>query len=257
MFDRAAPSYDDPAGGYHRYFGERLVDLTAVGDGDVVLDVACGRGAALVPAAKRVATSGSAVGVDLSPEMIRLARHALAAAGVAADLRVMDAERLELPAATFTVVLCAFGVFFLAEPGRALAEFHRVLAPGGVIGVSTWGEEDERWAWEDELFAEVEVARRAVVHPFDTPATLENLLAEAGFENMTVRSEDCEVHLEDEAEWWAWKWSYSLRGVLEQLPAHRLEDLRHEVRRRFDAMPGRGGLPLRLRALMALGRRPA
>jgi ubiquinone/menaquinone biosynthesis C-methylase UbiE len=256
VFDRAAPSYDQLAGRYHEHFGERLVELSGVGSGDAVLDVACGRGAALVPAATRVGTTGKAVGIDLSPEMVRLARHAVAGAGVDADVRVMDAEHLEFPASTFTAVLCAFGVFFLPDAARALAEFRRVLVPGGLVGLSTWGEEDPRWAWENDVFADIDVARRAVVQPFDTPALVEELLTGSGFEDVAVRSEDHEVRIADEAEWWAWKWSYSLRGVIEQLAEDRLERLRREVNARFEAMPGGGGHPLRLSALVATGRRP-
>ena len=254
VFDRAAPSYDQPAGRYHEYFGERLVELTGVGTGDAVLDVACGRGAALVPAATRVGTTGTVVGIDLSPEMVRLAREALADAGVAADVRVMDAEHLEFPASTFTVVLCAFGVFFLPDAARAVAEIRRVLVPGGVVGVSTWGEEDRRWAWENDVFAVIDVPRRAVVQPFDTAALVEELLTGSGFEDVVVRTEDYEVRLADEAEWWAWKWSYSLRGVIEQLPKEQLERLRREVHARFEAMPAAGDHPLRLSALVATGR---
>lgn len=256
VFDRAAPSYDEPGGGYHAHFGEQLVALAGVGPGDAVLDVACGRGAALIPAARRVGATGTVVGVDLSPEMVRLAQESLAASGLAGEVTVMDAEALLLPTATFTVVLCAFGVFFLPRPEQAMAEFRRVLAPGGVLALSTWAEEeDERWAWENEVFANVEVSRRAVVHPFDTAADLEEMLESTGFVDVVVQAEDYEIELADEDEWWAWKWSYSLRGVLEQLPPERLERLRRDVTTRFQVMPRQTALPLRLRALMAIGRR--
>jgi ubiquinone/menaquinone biosynthesis C-methylase UbiE len=256
VFDRAAPSYDRPAGRYHEYFGGRLVDLTGVGSGAAVLDVACGRGAALVPAARRVGATGRVVGVDLSPEMVRLARDAVADAGVAAEVRVMDAEHLEFPGSTFTVVLCAFGLFFLPDAERAVAEIRRVLVPGGVVGVSTWGQKDRRWAWENDVFADIDVPRRAIVQPFDTIELVEELLAGSGFEDVAVHTEDCEVHIADEAEWWAWKWSYSLRGVIEQLSEDRLERLRREVNTRFEAMPAAEGHPLRLSALVATGRLP-
>ncbi len=182
--------------------------------------------------------------------MVRLAREALVAAGVTADVRVMDAEHLEFPAATFSAVLCAFGVFFLPDPERAIAEIRRVLVPGGVVGVSTWAEEDRRWAWEDDVFADIDVARRAVVQPFDTPASVEELLVRIRDSRMLPSvGADYEVQIADEAEWWAWKWSYSLRGVIEQLAEDRLERLRREVNARFEAMPAAGGHPLRLSAL--------
>ena len=62
VFDRAAPTYDRVGDAYHDYFGERLVDRAGVAEGDAVLDVACGRGAALLPAAKRVGAGGRAAG---------------------------------------------------------------------------------------------------------------------------------------------------------------------------------------------------
>ena len=61
--------------------------------------------------------------------------------------------------------------------------------------------------------------------------------------------------LADADEWWAWKWSYSLRGVLEQLPAARLDQWRRDAYERIAAMPQHDGLPLRLHALIATGHR--
>jgi ubiquinone/menaquinone biosynthesis C-methylase UbiE len=255
VFDRAAPTYDKVAGAYHDHFGERLVELAGVRPGDAVLDVACGRGAVLVPAAARVGPDGRAVGVDLSPEMVRLARERADAAGVPAELSVMDAEHLDVPDASFAAVLCGFGIFFLPDPEAAVAGFHRALMPAGSLGLSTWGGEDARWAWEDELLADVVVERRAMQRPFDRPDDLDTLLRGAGFEDVVVRAEHHEVELADADEWWAWKWSYSLRGILEQLPQPRLERLRVEAAERIAAMSTDGGLPLRLEALIAVGRR--
>ncbi len=186
VFDRAAPTYDEVAGAYHDHFGAALVDAVGVGADDVVLDVGCGRGAVLVPAAARVGTGGSVVGVDLSPEMVRLARErATRCRGHGANR--CDGRRAPRPARrSFTVVLCGFGIFFLPDPERAVAGFRRVLVPGGRLGMSTWGTEDDRWAWEDELFADLVVERRAVRQPFDQASDLEVLLRNGGFDDITV-----------------------------------------------------------------------
>jgi ubiquinone/menaquinone biosynthesis C-methylase UbiE len=255
VFDRAAPTYDAVAGAYHDHFGERLVELAGIGRGDAVLDVACGRGAVLVPAARRAGRDGRVVGVDLSPSMVQLAAARAAAEGVDVDVRTGDAEDLGVEDGSFDAVLCAFGVFFFPDPERAVAGFGRALATGGVVALSTWGAEDERWAWEDELLADVDVARRAVTRPFDDVASLEQLLGGAGFADVEVRTEQHEVRLADADEWWAWKWSYSLRGVLEQLPPERLQRLRDEAVVRLDDLDDGHGMPLRLEALVALGRR--
>ena len=225
-------------------------------DGDSVLDVACGRGAVLVHAAGRVGTSGRVMGVDLSPEMVRLARQRVADAGFAARVRVMDAENLDVPDESHSVVLCGFGIFFLPNPERAIAGFRRVLSPGGTVGLSTWGVEDERWSWEDDLFADVVVERRAVRRTFDRHDELEALLRSTDFVDVEVVVEQFDVQLADADEWWAWKWSYSLRGLLEQLPRDRIERLRAEAFDHIAAMDHSNGLPLRLEALIALAHTP-
>jgi SAM-dependent methyltransferase len=220
-----------------------------------VLDVACGHGSVLRAAAERVGPGGRLVGVDLSPEMVRLARTRLGPA-TTAELAVMDAEDLDVPDGTFDVVLCGFGVFFLPDPDRAVAGFRRVLAEGGRVGLTTWGAEDERWAWEDELLAGAEVERRAVRRPFDRADDLERLLQGAGFRDVETTVEAHDVSLSGADEWWRWKWSYSLRGLLEQLPATELDDLRRRAERHLAAMPlVDGRLPLRLEALVAVAHR--
>jgi len=257
VFDRAAPTYDELAGAYHDHFGERLVAIAGVVPGERVLDVGCGRAAVVLPAAARVGDAGpDVVGVDLSSEMVRLATERVASVGARVDLRVGDAENLDVGAGSFDVVLCGFGVFFLPDPERAVAGFYRALVSGGRVGLSTWGAEDERWAWEDELLADVDVGRRAVQRSFDRPADLEGLLRGAGFVDVSVRPEHHVVRLVDDNEWWAWKWSYSLRGLLEQLPPQRLERLRREASQHITAMSAKGPLEVRLEALIATARRP-
>jgi hypothetical protein len=125
------------------------------------------------------------------------------------------------------------------------------------VALSTWGAEDERWAWEDDLLADVEVARRAVQRPLDDPAELADLLAGAGFQEVEVAPTEHVVQLADVDEWWTWKWSYSLRGLLEQLPPDRVARLRRDADAHLARLRDEPeGLHLRLQALLATARAP-
>lgn len=68
IFDRLAPDYDTAGPACFAYFGRRLVEATGIASGQRVLDVACGPGAVLWPAAELVMPAGEVVGIDLSEE---------------------------------------------------------------------------------------------------------------------------------------------------------------------------------------------
>ena len=254
VFDRAAPTYDRIGEAYHSHFAERLIDLTAPARDAHLLDIACGRGAVLVAAAARGITR--LAGIDVSPTMIELARADLRAAGIAeVDLGVMDAEHLDYADARFDVVTAAFALFFLPDPARAAAEFRRVLRPGGVLGVSTWGDEDERWSFEDDLLPTSDSPRiRALQQPFSRADEVTELLATAAFTDVEVHQEETEIHFASQQQWWDWHWSFSVRGLLEQLEPDALVAYRDACFREMDALQTAAGYPLRLHALIVTGR---
>lgn len=100
-----------------------------------VLDVACGTGVVAVTAARRGAL---VTGLDLTPELLEVARANGAIAGVNVDWHEGDVEKLPFPNASFDVVVSQFGHMFAPRPDVAIAEMLRVLAPGGTIAFSTW-----------------------------------------------------------------------------------------------------------------------
>src|SRR5437016_2180156 len=95
MFDRIAGVYDVinsvMTAGLHHRWGERAVDLAAVGRGSRVLDVACGTGDLAIAARRRVGDEGEIVGCDFSEEMLARARVK------AHDVTWEWANALELP----------------------------------------------------------------------------------------------------------------------------------------------------------------
>jgi SAM-dependent methyltransferase len=115
--------------------GEALVDRVRVGEGERVLDVACGTGNAAIPAAVAGAT---VTGLDITPELLDDARRNAAAAGVEVEWVEGDAQDLPFGDGSFDVVLSTFGCMFAPDHRRAAAEIARVLAPGGRFGVIAW-----------------------------------------------------------------------------------------------------------------------
>ena len=114
----------------------QAVGMAGIGPETDVLDVACGTGD--LSEAFADARPRSVTGVDFTPEMLDVARRK-AAPGPAGRPEVRyetgDAMQLRFADASFDVVSIAFGIRNVADPMRALREFHRVLRPGGRLVV--------------------------------------------------------------------------------------------------------------------------
>lgn len=130
-FNQLAPDYDAAGVGCFASFGRRLVEQVGIERGQSVLDVATGPGALLLRAAEHVGPEGRVVGIDLAPAMLEAAQRDAATRGLSVELRVMDAEAIEFPDASFDRVLCGFGLMFFPHLEAALAEMRRVLKPDG------------------------------------------------------------------------------------------------------------------------------
>lgn len=119
----------------------RLLDLAGPIHGRDVLDVGSGIGEPAITAAA-AASGGRVVGVDLSPEMVALARTAGAAHHNLSFL-VGDLESLGLPAASFDVAVSRWALPFAADRARMLREIGRLLRPKGTLVAAVWGEPHE------------------------------------------------------------------------------------------------------------------
>jgi SAM-dependent methyltransferase len=113
---------------------------TAVADlheGEVVLDLGSGAGADVLISARRVGPTGRAIGLDMTDEMLALARENAAAAGVAnAEFLKGYLEAIPLPDASVDVVISNCVINLAADKFNALKEAARVLKPGGRFAVS-------------------------------------------------------------------------------------------------------------------------
>jgi SAM-dependent methyltransferase len=113
-----------------------VINGAGIGPGDRVLDVATGTGNAALAAARY----GAAVtGLDLTPDLLDVARQRAAAAGVDIDFVEGDCEALPFSDGSFDGVLSVVGVQFAPRHAVTAAELVRVCSPsGGVIGLANW-----------------------------------------------------------------------------------------------------------------------
>jgi SAM-dependent methyltransferase len=137
-FDRAVGAYQ-----------ERFLAAAGIGRADRVLDIGCGTGQVTRDAA-RAAADGSALGVDLSGQMIELARRLAAGQGIAnARFEQADAQIHPFSSHSFDVAISRTGTMFFGDPAAAFANIARALRPGGRLALLVWqGPEANEWIAE-------------------------------------------------------------------------------------------------------------
>lgn len=105
--------------------------------GERVLDIGCGAGFSSLAIARRVGESGTVVGVDLSPQLLRVARDR--AGDTIPQAKFVEADASEVTfGQPFDAAFSRFGVMFFEEPARAFAHIRRLLRPDGRLGFICW-----------------------------------------------------------------------------------------------------------------------
>jgi ubiquinone/menaquinone biosynthesis C-methylase UbiE len=131
----AAAEYDRAFAHVSSHFLPFVLRAARLAPGHRVLDVATGTGISAEAALEAVGPSGSVLATDISQDMVEKARKRLNQSPNAA-VTVEDGQALSFPEASFDAVICSLGLMFFPEPARGLANFHRVLRPGGRAAVS-------------------------------------------------------------------------------------------------------------------------
>jgi ubiquinone/menaquinone biosynthesis C-methylase UbiE len=176
-----------------------------------------------------------------------------------AVIRQMDAEHLEFSDASFDGVYCGFVLFFLPHLETALAEYVRVLKPGGQIAVSTWGKDDMRWSWYGKLLKQYQIAWEAALwlqfQSLKTEEVLRTVMTQAGFEQLRIVMEEQEFVYANEEAWWAIQWSHGMRHLLETLSPAALQNFKDEAFHQMQALKQPDGFHQVYTALLTVGRK--
>jgi SAM-dependent methyltransferase len=179
-----ADFYSSEAGAYKELWAPELLPLARallpalpLQGATRILEAGAGVGE-LLPEVQRDASGATVIGTDVAEGMIALAPREFPRA-------VMDATQLGFRESTFDVGILAFVLFHISEPEAALAEMHRVVAPGGVIATITWGLTPGYAAldiWNEELESHGAAPTGAIARHelVDTPDKIDALLKSAG-----------------------------------------------------------------------------
>lgn len=181
-----------------RPWAEMTIDEVKLSPKDRVLDIACGTGIVARVARERLGDAGHVVGIDVSPDMLAVARAVAPSIdwrqGNASALPVHDGEQ-------FDVVICQQGLQFFPDKPAAAAQMRRALAKGGRLAVSVWRSDDEIPFFR-ELRRVAERHLGAIAdqrHSFGDAAPLEALLRAAGFCDVGSRTISRTIRFEDGA----------------------------------------------------------
>lgn len=177
---------------------EAALAAAAFQPGERVLDIGCGAGFTTIAIARRVCPGGAAVGVDISPKMLAVARSRVGETDLPVEFLDADASvaRFDAP---FDAAFSRFGVMFFEQPIPAFAHIRECLRPDGRLAFACWRKHAEN-AWATTPIAAIEaMLKEPLPKPdpdapgpfaFADSAKVERVLGEAGWRDVAVKPWD-------------------------------------------------------------------
>ncbi|WP_329116832.1 class I SAM-dependent methyltransferase [Streptomyces sp. NBC_01465] len=250
-YDGLAESYDRSGPPFYSVAGELLVQQLELTPGGRILDAGCGRGACLFPAAAAVGPTGQAVGVDISPGMVRKTAADAARLGLAqVKVAVGDAEAPDFADASFDAITSGFVLRQLPDPEAGLDAYRRLLRPGGRLGISQFVSGFP----PDWRSVDVALERFAPAAQRSDRVDPPGLARAAGFVDVTTEELTVDVTLEGPAEWWDYLWWSVHRGRVAAIPEARRGEARAAALAAVQGLragDGRLVMPIRVRCTTA------
>jgi ubiquinone/menaquinone biosynthesis C-methylase UbiE len=177
----------------------KLVELAKVQPGDKVLDIATGIGEPAVTAARRVKPNGKVLAIDISSQMLLIAKTRAKSLGLddIIEFRESDGEKIDLPDSTakFDAILSRWGLMFFPNLSATLVKIREMLVINGRLSAAVWSA-PSKVPWLDLAFASVRKQINAPAPPPSTPGPfaladidgLKQSFSQAGFKDIKINT---------------------------------------------------------------------
>jgi SAM-dependent methyltransferase len=213
QWENSAGGWGERAQDLQRIVGpvsEWLIDAVQPQPGQTVLELAAGPGETGFLVAELLRPGGKLISTDFAENMVEVARARSAERGLEnVEHRQMDAESMDLDAASIDGVICRWGYMLMADPGAALQETRRVLRPLGRVALAAWGPPSANpWvsipggAVRERTGAPPLDPDAPGMFAFAAPGRIERQLADAGFTDIRVEALDLTFSYPSFDAWW-------------------------------------------------------
>lgn len=241
--------------------GQRLIAELDVRAGEHVLDIGCGTGLLAEHVAGLVGPTGKVLGIDPLPLRIEIAQRK---AKPNLSFQLGNAYALdELPASSFDVVYLNAVFHWLPEKTGPLSQIHRLLKPGGRLGITTGAKDHpnrlqiiKKQVLSREPYARYPEAQAGTPH-WVTALELADLLTGAGFTAQKIVVQENVHHHPDAQSAIAFSEASSFGNFLGHLPEWLRSQAIEDIQRELEAFRTREGIRLEGKRLVAIARKPA
>ncbi|GKX29473.1 hypothetical protein SH1V18_19530 [Vallitalea longa] len=255
IWDTVAPIFSKAGHNYWNEFGERLVELSNIKDGGLLLDIGMGRGASLFPAIQKIGNNGKIVGIDSSERMVHETNRELLENNIInTEVYIMDVKNMTFAKETFDYIISGFFISTLFYCEQKLNYISRVLKNGGSFSFTTWGEQnDQKWLTH---ITDKYISKKSTLtgDRYNTVNSIISVLQESKFKNIRVHEEQPYVIYTNEEQWWNEMNSNAFRCIIDEikeLGKNQIESFKADVNEGLKEFTKEDGIYLKMPVIYA------